>query len=294
MTLRDGKLITLRPHVTTPESVKNSFPLNRLPFYFPIPPVGEWTRSISASHSETQVLRRGAVSHFTGPDLEEISWSSEFLVEEWFENNGPGASTRYFPSYVIAPPAGFSHYGANQAYALLRAIQAKGIVVVLSIQDRNTGNIELEMPVTIRDFSMKEVGGEPDSREYTITFKQYRFMVVHVRGRGATTVTKPGRPAPSRYISSPYVIKKAMGIKKLALLAYKDKSKWVDIVKANGGQKGMFAKGAVWNISDANGPYLLPKGKKFVIPQLQLKGSVKTEVDVDSSYNDNFSIDGIE
>lgn len=270
--MRDGKLITLTNHVAVPAGQKAQYPLDRLPFYFPIPPVGDFNRSFSANHSETQVIRRGTVSQFGGPDLEEISWDSEFLIPEWYS----GATTEswaHFPSYFIPPPAGFRHYGAMSAYALLHDIAEQGLVVVLNVQDRNTGRIEVQMPVTIRSISMKETGGEPDTRFYSITFRQYRFLTIALKPRsGEGAGGAPGRPTPGRYITSPYQIKSTMGIKKLALLAYRDKSKWRFIVNANGGAKGMFKRGALWQPSSADGPYMLPKGKKFVIPSLDPRG----------------------
>ena len=44
----------------------------QLPFYFPIPPVGDFSRAASATHSEQQVVRRGTISQFGGPDLDRL------------------------------------------------------------------------------------------------------------------------------------------------------------------------------------------------------------------------------
>ena len=267
--MRDGKLITLTNHVALPPSQTAQPPLNRLPFYFPVPPIGELRRTASASHSEKAVVRRGTVSQFGGPELEEFSWSSEFLVPAWHENTGLGDPYRYFPSYAIRPPAGFKHYGANEAYSLLREIMQQGLVVVLNIEDRNTGELEVQMPVTIRNIEMSEEGGEPDTRSYSITLRQYRFLTIRTVPRGGS-VPSGGTPRPSgtRFIPSPYKVKKEMGIQELALLAYRDRSKWGLIVKAQGGSKGMFGKGCRWRPDRRDGPYLIPKGTILSIPLL--------------------------
>lgn len=270
--MRDGKLITLTNHVAIPAGQKAQYPLDRLPFYFPIPPVGDITRSFSASHSETQVVRRGAVSQFGGPELEEISWDSEFLIPDWYSGNTVD-SWDYFPSYFIPPPAGFKHYGANAAYALLHDIAEQGLVVVLTVQDRNTGAIEIQMPVTIRSISMKETGGEPDTRFYSIKFVQYRFLTIALTPRsGEGAGGGIGRPAPGRYISNPYTMRSAMGVQSLAMLAYRDRSQWRKIVMANGGPSPMFTRGARWAPERRDGPYLLPKGSTFIIPEIDLSG----------------------
>src|SRR5690606_829227 len=74
----------LTNHVTVAADKQTVFPLDKLPYYFPIPPTGDLTRGSTANHSERSVIRRGTVSQFGGPDLEQISWEGEWLVGEWF------------------------------------------------------------------------------------------------------------------------------------------------------------------------------------------------------------------
>ena len=66
----DGKLITLTNEAYVPNNIKGRYPLSDLPFYFPIPPVGDFTRRITAVHAENAVIRRGVVSQ---EDLAELA-----------------------------------------------------------------------------------------------------------------------------------------------------------------------------------------------------------------------------
>jgi hypothetical protein len=267
----DGKLITLTNHPLVSQSEQSQYPLNGLPFYFHIPP-SEISKSSSAEHAENNVVRKGAVSQFGGASLEEHSWRGEFLIDEWFDNrSGIGSPYKNFPAYFIRPPSGFQHYGAIEAYRLLRSIMQKGLVVWLDIQDVNTGKLEVHQPVTIRSISLSEVGGEPDTRSYSISLKQYRSLTAQYRSRSATPSTGTPRPSGGRHVKSPYRLKANMGVKRLALIAYRDKSKWKLIVKANGGSRGMFKRGALWRPTLKDGPYYLKKGQTYIIPPAQGK-----------------------
>lgn len=289
--MHEGKLITIHNVVGVPLPQQERYPLNRLPFYFPTSPVGDLNREISANHNEQQVIRRGTVSQFGGPDLEEISWEGEFFISKWYENPNldempntgkiPAsqeayrkATYQYFPSYFIPPPAGFKHYDALIAYGFLRDIMEQGTVVELRIQDRPTKRIELKMPVTIRNFRLRETGGEPDVRFYTITFRQYRFLTIRMVDRGGNAVNpNPVRPGYERRIPSPYTVKANLGIQDLGRIAYgRGASKWTRIVKANGGFKGMFRKGAQWRPDRDDGPLRLPKGTTYIIPGRAAEG----------------------
>lgn len=307
--MRDGKLITLTLPSFISEAEKQLPPLDQLPFYFPIPPIGSFSRSASANHSEQQVIRRGTISQFGGPDLEEISWSSEFPVLDYFTDSNSADNpplyadyasrdangrllfdaslerdrdgslgfqwdrlaisdeNAYLPSYVLRPPAGFQLLNANISYALLRSLMQAGSVVRLMVEDRPTGRLELDMPVTIRSITLKEEGGEPDTRFYDIAFRQYRYNVIRtVKRGGEVTSGGTGRAPVDRMVVSPFKPRQNTGIQTLAMAAYHDRTMWKEIVKANGYDKGMRKRGAIFDAGERNGPWILPKGKSFVVP----------------------------
>lgn len=307
MTLSDGKLITLTNHVTVAASKQQVFPLDKLPYYFPIPPTGDLTRGGTAQHSERNVIRRGTVSQFGGPDLEEISWDGEWLVGEWFGDdnvmNNPSADLgdlilddggnlirlpngnfarkprathdpfAFFPSYFLRPPKGYAFYSAIYAYSILKEIRDRGHVVLLRIQDLNTGQVETNMPVTLRTLRMTEKPGEPDTRFYNITFRQYRWLQIREvdRAGGTSGTGGAGRPSNGRFVSSPFKTDKQYHIKALSTKAYHNASKGSLIIEANGGVARMKREGKlldVINPTPRSGMYKIPKGVSLNIPPL--------------------------
>lgn len=263
----DGKLITLQ-RVNLKSQLKVLDPFRYFPFYFHIAP-SAISYAKSPSYSDQQVVRRGTVSQFGGPGLMSISWDGEFAEENYYAVDGGG-------TYIIPPPAGFTMYHARRSIDILRSITDNGYVVNLSIQDRVTGVLDVVMPVTIRDFTVSENGGEPDSRFYSISFTEYRPIKLRTVPRGGTPSTDPPmRPTTEygRFVDSPYIVPRQLGIKKVSLYAYHDQSRYKDIIKANGGRKGMKAKGCTYNPKATNGPWICPKGTRLTIPRLNIKQS---------------------
>lgn len=260
----DAKLITLTKY--EPIKVQNKYNNvldEALPFYFHIAPAAI-SYSKPPSYSDQQVVRRGTISQFGGPGLLTISWDGEFAVEKYL--NSYGRST-----YIIPEPSGFKLRDAHKSKKNLRSITDLGLVIRLTIQDRVTGRVEESLPVTIRDFSMSENGGEPDTRFYSIQFAEYRTVRLRTVPRGGSVssdTNKPSRPLPGRYVSSPYTVPRDMGIYEVARIAYHNQSLWRDIVDANGGRAGMIKKGCIadGSFNPTNGPYRCPKGVRLSIP----------------------------
>lgn len=262
----DGKLILLTRNNSIKSQRGIEWPLSEMPFYFHIAPSAiSYTKS--PSYSDQQVVKRGSVTQFGGPGLLSISWSGEFIDEDYFAANGGG-------SYFIPPPTpDIKMRGAHESKVLLRALADNGLVVNLSIQDILTRRIEEALPVTIRDFSINEQGGEPDTRFYDIAFTEYRPVRLRNVPRSGLPFWDPLRPGTDlegRYVRNPYVLPRRMGIKMVAMEAYHNKSYWKDIVKANGGTQGMLKKGCTRNVKAANGPWVCPKGTRLFIPALPL------------------------
>jgi hypothetical protein len=264
----DGKLILLTKNTSVKSQRLIEWPLSDLPFYFPVVPESI-SYSKTPTFSDQQVVKRGLVSQFGGPGLLSISWSGEFVDEDYLAADGGG-------TYVMSPPSGLRLYGAHEAKVLLRALSDNGLVVNLSIQDRATGRIEEALPVTIREFSTSENGGEPDTRFYSIQFTEHRSIRLRNVPRAGLPFWDPLRPGADvegRYVKNPYVLPRRMGIQTVALAAYHNKSYWKDIVKANGGTSGMLKKGCTRNVKAASGPWICPKNTRLFIPNLPLKPS---------------------
>lgn len=266
--MNEGKLIMLTTNSIVNPAGATEWPLTRLPFYFPIPP-GEWSNPFTAEHAEQNVVRRGTISQFGGPSLETWGWDGELLDEDWME---AGA----LPPYVITPPAGMVMHGAHSAKEILRGIAKAGHVVNLSIIDQQTGRLEVFSPATLRTFDLRETGGEPDTRFYTINFSEYRFLRIrHVPRGGVPPSGGIPRPPIIRYVPNPWTLPRQLGIKRVSLYAYHTTSHWKEIYKANGGEAGLRRKGATYNPKAAYGPWIIPKGVRLYIPGKQQQGQAR-------------------
>ena len=264
---REGKLIALHLHSNNSKAERAQFPLNTLPFYFTTPPA-EITYGYGVNTGTQNIINRGTIVNYGGPSLRTVSFSSMFPVKQYYELDNA------MRQFVMEPPSGeYQFYDARRAENILRALMEEGKVFELFIRDRQTGQTEYKRPSLITAFNTREIGGEPDVKYFDITFQQYRFLKIRKVPRAGKLPGGNGDrdDEKGRYLPSPYVVPKRIGIKRLAAQAYHDKSKWKVIFNANGKSAGLKAKGATVNKKAKNGPWIIPKGAKLRIPAIRIR-----------------------
>lgn len=265
-----GKLVTLSPHLSAPPALANQFPYSFMPFYFHVPPA-QVSYSESASWAESDVIKRGTVAQAGGAGLAHITFDSSFVVREWYDFGYGAAPLEVLPSwYLDRPSSHYQDYTAYTAVAFLRRVMRDLIVVNLKVVDQQTNHVDWSGPVTIRQFDVND-DSQQDVRPFSIQFAEHRFVWFReVPAAGATVAVSNTKSQDNqgRYIPSPHTTKQHTGIKVLAQLAYRDKSRWVNIVKANGGAAGMFQKKCTYDVRNANGPWIIPPNTKLIIPLL--------------------------
>lgn len=267
-----GKFISLHPHTEATRSQRRVYPYGSMPFYFHVPP-DQYRVSGSANHAEQTIARYGSISQFGGPSLKTVSFESFFLMRDWLilYDRYPGDRITGFPDYVMPPPSGYAFFDATQSIKMLEELRDGDYPVQLRIIDRQiAGHVELTMPVTVREFEWGEHGGEPDARDFSIGFTQYRpVRIRRVPHAGAIPLTSTNRPI-GRRCNRYHVSGVSVGIKTIARHCYGRTDRWKWIVAKNGGDEGMRrlvrAGKAEYRPRDYEGPWYFKSGVTLVTP----------------------------
>lgn len=267
MGLQDATFFALYPYKAGDDDKSPN--LEDKPFYFHTPP-SEYRFKGGVSRSSQSVVKIGERARSGGPNLKTVTWSSQFTIEDYLiEEAGPDG----YPSYVLAPPGGFEFMGALKSCRLLEKLRDDGDVVRVVIDDPWVASPDWNMLMQVVDFDWGTIQSEPDIRTYSITFVEYKPVIINTVDRAGTRPgQKPRGDSKGRYVDSPFTVpyKKGMGIKAIAYAAYHDRTKWKKIYKANGGKKWLKKiKAKPTKPTNKNGPWIIPHKTKVKIPPIK-------------------------
>lgn len=156
----------LRIKLARVQGVTSKSITNDLPFYFQAPPLDSFAPSHSHAHAEYDTIEGVQYSHPQSDQLSSISFTTVNVIEKH--------------AWVIHD----RHYHHAQVTRLLREIKRKGDPIRLITWAKGQAKAELDMAVTLRDFTVTEKSGEGDARYYDLAFRQWREAETDRVGRG--------------------------------------------------------------------------------------------------------------
>lgn len=245
--------------------------LLRDPFYFQLPPLEEFRRQTSYSHSTFETVRRTQHSIPQARQLDRIPFSTAFIDYD------PRWATYHYrdEEHPNRPPANPLHWSKE-----LRKISDSGAPFKLSVGNpRLWGEWDVKgMLVVITSLEITEKGGEPDARYLTIEFQEYdepeRTKKSHIFPTKVTVFRdgkaqcELGHKLGDKGASEDDETKHAT-LTSLSKHFYGSAKHWKEIARANGG-KGKGLKN--WPQNRSLSVFLIEKnrGKRqtFKIPEL--------------------------
>ena len=158
---QDGTKVKLSklPGETDRDLLKN-------PFRFQCPPLESYSKSHSFNHQDYDTIRKGQFSRRAGRSLMTLSFGSLFVEAP-------------FP-FVVAD----EQWDPQRHTAILERICESGTPFLLTMGKFLPHEVELEVGMTLREFTVEERAGEPDTKYVDVSFVEYREANTQRRKRG--------------------------------------------------------------------------------------------------------------